>query len=82
MLMKSEFAAVFVEVQNAGHGPRLMIKDARTDQAIYLDPLELESLAWRKHSDLRSFLDPSRGRWREDPDDGLRDMLQGVDVDL
>lgn len=81
-LLKSEFAAVFVEILDSGRGPRLMIKDARTDQAIYLDPLELESLAWRKHADLKSFLDPSQGRWSGGPDDDLSDMLQGVNVDL
>ncbi|HXG35366.1 MAG TPA: hypothetical protein VNL15_00180 [Dehalococcoidia bacterium] len=81
-LLKSEFAAVIVEVKDNGRGPRLMIKDARTDQAIFLDPLELESLAWRKHADLRSFLDPGQGRWRDLPQDTLPEMLKDVDVDL
>ena len=82
MMLKSEFAAVEVEVQENGRGPRLMIRDARTDQTIFLDPLELECLAWRKHYDLRPFLDPSQGRWQEGLDDDLPRMLKGVNVDL
>lgn len=60
MRLTSEFAAVEVERDDTGNGPRLMIRDARSGQSIFLDPLELSALAWARHDDLLPLLDPSR----------------------
>lgn len=60
MRLISEFAAVEIERDDRGNGPRLMIRDARTGQSIYLDPLELAALAWARHEDLLPLIDPSR----------------------
>lgn len=60
MRLTSEFAAVEIERDDSGNGPRLMIRDAHSGKCIYLDPLELLSLAWARHEDLLPFLDPSR----------------------
>ncbi|MBM4763646.1 hypothetical protein GNT69_15385 [Bacillus sp. B15-48] len=65
MLLKNEFARVVVELDSSSKGPRLMIQDIRTKKKIYLDPLELESLAWCKHEDLHHLLDPSQTRWKD-----------------
>lgn len=60
MRLVSEFAAVEVERDDGGNGPRLKIRDARSGKCIYLDPLELWALAWARHEDLVALLDPAR----------------------
>ncbi|MFZ7942834.1 MULTISPECIES: hypothetical protein [Bacillaceae] len=64
LILKNEFAHVAVKVDLSSNGVRLMIKDIRTQRVIYLDPLELESLAWCEHKDLHPILDPSISRWK------------------
>ncbi len=63
----SEFGAVRVSVDTEGNGPRLRIEDLKTGQVGYLDPLELETLAWLPEGGLHKLLDPSFLRWK-DPD--------------
>jgi hypothetical protein len=58
--LTSEFAAVEVERDDRGNGPRLMIRDLRSGQCVFLDPLELAALAWTRHEELLPFLDPGR----------------------
>lgn len=60
MLLTSEFAAVEIERDDSGNGPRLIVRDARSGKSILLDPLELWALAWARHEDLIALLDPSR----------------------
>ena len=60
MVLTSEFAAVEIERDDAGNGPRLRIRDLRTGKTVCLDPLELASLAWVRHEELLPFLDPGR----------------------
>ena len=60
MRLISEFAVVEIERDDRGNGPRLMVRDARSGQCIYLDPLELAALAWSRHEDLLPLIDPSR----------------------
>lgn len=60
MVLTSEFAAVEVERDDSGNGPRLKIRDLRSGNCVYLDPLELAALAWLRHEDLLPFLDPAR----------------------
>lgn len=59
IVVSNEFADVLVCLDTAANGPRLMIKGARTQRVIYLDPLELERLTVLNHHDLAVFLDPS-----------------------
>src|SRR6266508_3079803 len=54
----NEFASVRVQVDRPGNGPRLKIEDASSGVAIYLDALELQSLAWATHKDLVPFAAP------------------------
>lgn len=65
--LKSEFAHIEIAPDETAKGPRLMVKDVKTQIAIYLDPLELESLAWSVHHDFRPLLDPDRFN---DPNEG------------
>jgi hypothetical protein len=58
--LTSEFAAVEIERDENGNGPRLMIRDIRRGKSVFLDPLELAALAWVRHEDLTPFLDLSR----------------------
>jgi len=58
--LTSEFAAVEVDRDDSGNGPRLMIRDLRSGQRVFLDPLELAALAWTRHEELTPFLDPGR----------------------
>ncbi|MDX8153752.1 hypothetical protein SK069_19300 [Patulibacter brassicae] len=77
----SEFAAVSLVVDHRGNGPRLRIEDLRTGQVGYLDPLELETLAWLPEGALHKFLDPSFHRWRERPDlPEVPDSPEGLDA--
>jgi len=78
MELKSEFADVKVEVDHSANGPRLMIQDLKSGMTNYLDPLELECLAWARHEDLTLLLDPSH-EFRHDSDDlQLQKMLREI----
>jgi len=59
MILSNEFASVEVLLDDSANGPRLMIKDLRTQKSIYFNPLELKNLAARQHQDLAMFMDPS-----------------------
>lgn len=80
MELKNEFAAVSVEQDHSGNGPRLKIRDAHTGKAVFLDPLELESLAWARHEDLAALLDPSLGRWSDGDQGSVGKLLRAVDM--
>ncbi|HEV3054339.1 MAG TPA: hypothetical protein VGX45_06770 [Solirubrobacteraceae bacterium] len=54
-----------VTLDHDGNGPRLKIVDLKTGQVGFLDPLELETLAWLPEGGLHKLLDPSLLRWRE-----------------
>ncbi|WP_067850679.1 hypothetical protein [Mycolicibacterium wolinskyi] len=66
IVLRSEFAYVQVRLRDPGGRPRLVVEDLRTGQAIELDAIELESLAWARHDDLAPLLDPSQTRWIPD----------------
>ena len=57
-LVKNEYASVKVTVDNEGKGTRLKVEDLSTGSHIYLDPLELQALAWATHKDLQAFARP------------------------
>ena len=65
MELRSEFASVEVTLDHDGNGPRLKIVDLKTGQVGFLDPLELETLAWLPEGGLHKLLDPSLLRWRD-----------------
>jgi ketosteroid isomerase-like protein len=65
--VKSEFAAVDLDVDGSGNGPRLRIEDLKTGRVGYLDALELETLAWLPEGALHPLLDPSALRWGDAP---------------
>lgn len=64
MILSNEFAQVEVELDQTGNGPRLRIRDMRSGQVGYLDPLELEYLAFTTKDELAPLLDPARKRWK------------------
>ena len=65
-MLVNEFAAVEVEVDRTGNGPRLKITDRRSGGRVHLDPLELASLTACTRADLEWLVDPARvGRERE-----------------
>ena len=72
MELESEFGHVQVEKDDSGNGVRLMIKDLKTGQTIFLDPLELEGLAWARHGDLAPLLDPGLTIARDSSLDSLQ----------
>ena len=80
MILANEFAQVEVVLDETGNGPRLRVVDLKTGKAGYLDPLELESLAWATKDELAPLMDPAASRWRnlsrEDLDE-LASMEQG-----
>lgn len=69
LILRNEFATVALTLDDTARGPRLKLEDLRTGHVSYLDPLEIESLAWSTHNDLKELLDPSYRRWRSDDGD-------------
>ena len=70
VILESEFAKVRVVPDTSANGPRLRIEDLRSGVVGYLDPLELETLAWATKDQLAPLMDPSALRWRTStPDD-------------
>jgi hypothetical protein len=65
--LTSEFASVEVALDRDGNGPRLRVTDLKTGHVGFLDPLELETLAWLPEGGLHKLLDPSLLRWRDRP---------------
>ncbi|OLM16783.1 MULTISPECIES: hypothetical protein [unclassified Pseudonocardia] len=59
-------AAVEVRIDQAGNSPRLRVEDLESGRVRFFDALELETLVWLPEGHLRSLLDPSADRWRED----------------
>lgn len=59
MVLHSEFATVEVDLDGAGNGPRLRIRNPRSGTCICLDPLELETLTRLSHRDFAVLVDPS-----------------------
>ena len=64
MILANEFAQVEVVLDETGNGPRLRVSDLKTGKVGYLDPLELESLAWATKYELAPLMDPAASRWR------------------
>jgi hypothetical protein len=56
--LANEYASVRVQVDNDANGPRLKITDLSTSASVWLDPLELECLAWVRHEDLSYIVRP------------------------
>ncbi|MSQ70382.1 MAG: hypothetical protein EXR27_03690 [Betaproteobacteria bacterium] len=63
-MLANEFAQVQIDLDASGNGPRLRITDLKTGHIGFLDPLELESLAWATKRELAPLLDPSASRWK------------------
>lgn len=84
MRIASEFAQVRLELDWSANGPRLMIEDVRTGVANYLDPLELERLAWARHEHLTALFDSQSlaNREQDDSDDRARMTAGNVLRDL
>lgn len=60
-LLRNEFSAVEVELDNGANSTRLKITDLRTGRAGYLDALELERLSVARHADLAWIVSPANG---------------------
>jgi hypothetical protein len=56
--LRNEFASVRVRLDHTANGDRLEVLDVRSGQAILLDPLELERLAWARHDQLAAVVAP------------------------
>ena len=59
LLLANEFATARVSLDTEGNGPRLKVEDTSSGVHIFLDPLELQALAWATHKDLAFFASPS-----------------------
>jgi hypothetical protein len=57
-LLRSEFAIAEVCLDEDANGPRLRVHDVGSGAEIFLDPLELVSLARSRHDKLQSLLMP------------------------
>jgi hypothetical protein len=65
-VLRNEFAAVRVHIDNTGNGVVLMITDLKTGMSRRLDPLELESLIYLSGRQRTDLLDPATTRWSSD----------------
>lgn len=54
--LHSEFGHVRVSEDHSANGPRMRIQSLQSGRAVYLDPLELESLAHWRHEDLEQIV--------------------------
>lgn len=66
MIIRNEFAAVEVELDNEGNGDRLRVEDLDSGRVVYLDALQLENIVWMPDDELSALMDPSRYRWRDE----------------
>ena len=64
-IVRNEFAAVRVEIDHSANSGRLRIEDLQSGACIYLDALELASLASATHAMLAFLQDPSLVLWRD-----------------
>lgn len=51
LLIRNEFATVWVRLDQSANGVRLIVTDAETGNEIGLDPLELEAISRMRHRD-------------------------------
>ncbi|MFN2459595.1 MAG: hypothetical protein ABR591_02710 [Candidatus Velthaea sp.] len=58
MILRNEFAAVEVLVDESANGPTLLVRDLEHGTEIRLDVLELESLTRLSHEDLAPWVRP------------------------
>lgn len=65
-IVGNEFAEVSIRIDEQANSRRLRVEDLKTGRVRYLDALELETIVWLPEGHLRSLLDPSADRWRED----------------
>lgn len=63
LIIRNEFGIVAVSSSGSRDRRVLRIEDLRSGASIELDALELECLAFARHADLSSLLDPSQTRW-------------------
>jgi hypothetical protein len=57
--LSNEFATAIVSIDNSANGVRLRVEDPTTGAAIFLDPYELQSLAYLTVRDIEEFMRPS-----------------------
>lgn len=51
LVLRNEFATVWLELDVRPHGVRIVVTDAETEESIALDPLELEAICRMTHAD-------------------------------
>jgi len=68
-IIASEFAEVAVGIDSDANGLRLRLEDLRGGRVRYLDALDLEAVVWQPDARLQELLDPSAGRWSDEPRD-------------
>jgi hypothetical protein len=65
LILRNEFATVWVAVQQETTGVRVVVTDAEAGTSIALDPLELEAISRLRHEDFDDLI-LERGARRED----------------
>ena len=60
IILKNEFSAIRIELNQDANGPRLKIEDLKSGRCHYFDPIEMEGLVWTEKSEFLEFMDPSR----------------------
>lgn len=51
LILRNEFATVWLEIDVRPNGVRIVLTDAETEETIALDPLELEAVCRMSHGD-------------------------------
>lgn len=51
LILRNEFATVWLEIDVRPTGVRVVVTDAETEETISLDPLELEAISRMTHAD-------------------------------
>ncbi|MFG1667676.1 hypothetical protein [Streptomyces sp. Y7] len=59
VVLSNEFATARLSIDRDANGVRLSVEDPRSGAKLYLDPFELQCLAYLTASDLAEFMKPS-----------------------
>lgn len=59
VVVGNEFASVEISVDTSGRVPRAVLRDVRSGQARYIDPLVLEALVFMSDAEMQHLADPN-----------------------
>ena len=59
IVLANEFGSAHVRIDRGANGARLVVEDPRSGARVFLDPFELQCLAYLTARDIKEFMRPS-----------------------